>query len=174
MAQFLPPIGNAFISGKVDHALYDRRAYILKNQYPAGVLVLLNHRVDRLNERGHIEGIQQLQGVLERFQQFIFNLLQQREAVAVMGVKGRPVQLRQFADLLDGDLVDWFLLQQRQKGFFQNPLCISYSRVSFSHGNLHTECLQIFATPMPYLSVIFRRAARCRLPPAFSYSILYP
>ena len=111
--QMPPPVGDAFAAGKVDHpAQYVWRG-VLKNQHPAGLLLLLDHGVEGLDQRGHVKGIHQLQRLPKSFQQILLNAFQQCEAVAVVGVEGRAVQPGSLSDLLDGDLVDGFFLQKR-------------------------------------------------------------
>ena len=111
--QVLFPVGDAFAPGKADHSAQHVRADILKDEHAAGLLLLLDHRIDSLDQRGHVKGIHQLQRLLKRFQQILLDALQQCKAVAVVGIECRPVQLSPFADLLDGDLVDGLFLQKR-------------------------------------------------------------
>ena len=112
-AQLLPPVGDALRPGVIDHPVDDRRAGILEDQHTAGLLVLPDHVVDRLDQRRNIKRFYQRERLRERFKQLILDRLQQRKAVAVMRIKRRAVQLRQLADLLDRDLVHALFLQQR-------------------------------------------------------------
>ena len=112
-AQVLFPVGDAFAAGHIDHAAKDIGTGVLKDQHAAGLLLPLDHRIDGLDQRGHVKGIHQLERLLKRFQQILLDALQQRKSVAVVGVKRRPVQLGPFADLLDGDFVDRLFLQKR-------------------------------------------------------------
>ena len=98
---------------RLDHSAKHIRADVLKDQHAAGLLLLLDHRIDGLDQRGHVKGIHQLQRLLKRFQQILLDALQQCKAVAVVGIERRAVQLGPFADLLDGDLVDGLFLQKR-------------------------------------------------------------
>lgn len=111
------PRRNAGRSGEVDHTSEDGGTCAAEDQNAAGVPVLLHHGIERGDQRTHIKAIDQPQGLPEGFQKLLLDALHQRKAIAVMGVEGRPVQLRQLADLLDRDLVDGLFPKQGQKGF---------------------------------------------------------
>ena len=59
--QVLFPVGDAFTLGKADHSAQHVRADVLKDQHAAGLLLPLDHRIDGLDQRGHIKGIHQLE-----------------------------------------------------------------------------------------------------------------
>ena len=98
---------------QADHPAQHVRADVLKDQHAAGLPLPLDHRIDGLDQRGYVKGIHQLERLLKRFQQILLDTLQQRKAVAVVGVERGAVQLGPFADLLDGDLVDGLFPQKR-------------------------------------------------------------
>ena len=79
--------------------------------------MLLHHGIECGDQRAHVKAVDQPQGLSEGIQKLLLDALHQRKAIAVMGVEGCPVQLRQLADLLDRDLVDRLFPKQGQKGF---------------------------------------------------------
>ena len=135
LGQLPAPVGKAVLLGQGNHAHKHRRAGIVQDQDPAGLLILLDHVVNGLDQGRYIKGVDIAQRFFKRHDQLIFNALLQSKAVAVMGIEGGAVELRQCADLLHRDPVDRLLLQQLQKGLLEHHLRIAFSGIQL----LHTE-----------------------------------
>ena len=165
--KLLPPVSDALRPGAIDHSLYDGGAGVLEDQHTAGVLVFSDHVIDRFDQRRHIERFYQRERLHKRFEQLVLDRFQQREAVAVMRIKRRAVQLRQSADLLDRDFVHAFFLQQRQERLLERALRITDSRIGFSghgvpHHKLFTEMHNASAPCVGFLSRGGRLTVVCR------------
>ena len=98
--------------GKINHPPGKGRAGSAENQHAAGVPVLLHHGIEGGDQRAYVKAVNELKGFPESIQKLLLDALQQGKAIAVVRIKGGPVQLRQLADFLDGDFINRLFSQQ--------------------------------------------------------------
>ena len=161
LRQLLSPVSKAVVLGKSNHFHNNGRTCITENKNPAGRLILFYHIVDSLDECCYIKGIDIAQRFCKSVDQFVLNALHQRKAIAVMGVEGCPIQLRQLADLFYRDPVDWFFFQQSQKRQFEHHLCIALSRIQLFHVCPSEKSSQRMATHCKAVLLFFQPCCIC-------------
>ena len=80
-----------------------------------GRLILIDHIVDGFDQSRHIKRIDIAKGFLKCIDEFILNALHQGKAIAVMGIEGGTVKLRQGTNLLHRNSVYRFSFSSFRK-----------------------------------------------------------
>ena len=161
IGQLFPPVSNAFLLGQSNHPHEDRCACIPQNQNPAGGLILIDHIVNGFDQCRHIKQIDIAKGFLKGIDEFILNALHQGKAIAVMGIEGGTVKLRQRANLFHRNSVYRFFLQQLQKRLLEHHLRIAFPCVHFLHIELLQKSLQRKATLQRTMLLFFQSYGKC-------------
>ena len=159
--QLFPPVGNAALLGQGNHPHENRGVCIPQNQNPAGCLILIDHIVDRFDQSRHVKRIDIAKGFLKCIDELVLDALHQGKTIAVMGIKGGTVQLRQRANLLHRDSVYRFFLQQLQKGLLEHHLRIAFSCIHLLHIEPLKKSLQRLSTLWQTVLLFFQPHGKC-------------
>ena len=123
-------------------------------------MILIDHIVDGFDQRRHIKRIDIAKGFLKCVDEFILNALHQGKAIAVMGIEGGTVKLRQRTNLFHRNSVYRFFLQQLQKRLLEHHLRIAFPCIHLLHieplQKKFTKIINTWADGVAFLSAVWQ------------------